>query len=497
MKIMANVAMVMNLDKCIGCHTCSVTCKQTWTNRDGVEYAWFNNVESKPGIGYPKRWEDQDHWKGGWKLDGNGRLALRSGSKLFRLFAITAPARMPVIDDYGAPNSYDYDSLLNAPAGTDMPVARPLDAISGKPKKIEWGPNWEDSLAGSAEYANLDPNLEAIAQQVSDEIDKTFLFHLPRICEHCLNPACVSACPSGAMYKRENDGIVLADQNVCRGWRLCVKACPYKKVYINHRSGLAEKCTFCFPRIEEGIPTVCAETCVGRMRYIGMVLYDQDLVEAAASVKDPQDLLEAQRNVFADPFDPEVIANAQANGVALDWIEAAQRSPVWALAMKYKVALPLHPEYRTMPMVWYIPPLSPVLDATVALGGDNTEADDIARTIGSLRIPMDYLAQLFTGGDVAAVAGVLMRLSAMRTHMRNLTVKHEVDQRVLHAAGMSAAELEGLYQLLAIAKKEDRYVIPPAHTEQGKMLASWTSGCSLDNPGGPGMVARPAMAVAK
>lgn len=54
MKIRSQVGMVLNLDKCIGCHTCSVTCKNVWTGREGMEYAWFNNVETKPGIGYPK-----------------------------------------------------------------------------------------------------------------------------------------------------------------------------------------------------------------------------------------------------------------------------------------------------------------------------------------------------------------------------------------------------------------------------------------------------------
>src|SRR6185437_14428324 len=53
MRVMAQMSMVMNLDKCIGCHTCSVTCKQAWTNRTGVEYVWFNNVETRPGQGYP------------------------------------------------------------------------------------------------------------------------------------------------------------------------------------------------------------------------------------------------------------------------------------------------------------------------------------------------------------------------------------------------------------------------------------------------------------
>ncbi len=62
MKIRSQVGMVLNLDKCIGCHTCSVTCNNVWTGREGMEYAWFNNVETKPGIGYPKNWEDQEEW---------------------------------------------------------------------------------------------------------------------------------------------------------------------------------------------------------------------------------------------------------------------------------------------------------------------------------------------------------------------------------------------------------------------------------------------------
>ena len=74
MRVRAQIGMVMNLDKCIGCHTCSVTCKNVWTNRPGTEYVWFNNVETKPGLGYPRDWEDQERWRGGWKLDRSGRL---------------------------------------------------------------------------------------------------------------------------------------------------------------------------------------------------------------------------------------------------------------------------------------------------------------------------------------------------------------------------------------------------------------------------------------
>ena len=74
MKVRAQIAMVLNLDKCIGCHTCSITCKNVWTSREGVEYAWFNNVETKPGIGYPKEWENQDKWNGGWVRTKAGKL---------------------------------------------------------------------------------------------------------------------------------------------------------------------------------------------------------------------------------------------------------------------------------------------------------------------------------------------------------------------------------------------------------------------------------------
>ena len=128
------------------------------------------------------------------------------------------------------------------------------------------------------------------------------MMSLPRICEHCLNPSCVASCPSGSIYKREEDGIVLIDQDKCRGWRMCVSGCPYKKIYYNWTSGKAEKCIFCYPRIEAGQPTVCSETCVGRIRYLGVLLYDADGIQSAASVEDEQELYEAQLKIFLDPL---------------------------------------------------------------------------------------------------------------------------------------------------------------------------------------------------
>src|SRR5262245_49565618 len=130
--IRAQVAMVMNLDKCIGCHTCSVTCKQTWTNRSGVEYVWFNNVETRPGQGYPRRYEDQEKWRGGWRLTRTGRLVPRAGGRLRKLATIFANPLMPSLKDYYEPWTYDYENLTAAPLQDDVPVAPPRSLISGE-----------------------------------------------------------------------------------------------------------------------------------------------------------------------------------------------------------------------------------------------------------------------------------------------------------------------------------------------------------------------------
>ena len=132
MRIRAQIAMVLNLDKCIGCHTCSVTCKNVWTSRDGVEYAWFNNVETKPGIGYPKEWENQKKWKGGWVRGRNGKLTPRLGGKFRVLAKIFMNPDLPEIDDYYEPFTFDYAHLQTAGVSQAAPTARPRSVISGQ-----------------------------------------------------------------------------------------------------------------------------------------------------------------------------------------------------------------------------------------------------------------------------------------------------------------------------------------------------------------------------
>lgn len=484
MRVMAQMAMVMNLDKCIGCHTCSVTCKQAWTNRAGTEYVWFNNVETRPGLGYPRTYEDQETWKGGWALDAKGRLKLKGGGRFKKLATIFSNPKLPSIQDYYEPWTYDYETLLNAPAQQNFPVARPYSLISGEQMNVEWSANWDDDLGGSQEHAVRDPMLKGIEDKVKLEFEQTFMFYLPRICEHCLNPSCAASCPSGAIYKRAEDGIVLVDQDQCRGWRMCISGCPYKKVYFNHKTGKAEKCTFCYPRVEVGIPTVCSETCVGRLRYIGLMLYDADKVLEAAATDDEHDLYEAQRDVFCDPYDPQVQQAAREAGIPDDWIEAAQRSPVRRLIMDYRIALPLHPEYRTMPMVWYIPPLSPVVDIVKDTGHDPEDHANLFGAIEALRIPVEYLANLFTAGDTAPVTRVLRTMAAMRSYMRDINLGRNPNDAIAESVGMTGEAMYEMFRLLALAKYDERYVIPTAHVEDAHALEELATDCPVSEYGG-------------
>lgn len=477
MKVRAQIGKVLNLDKCIGCHTCSVTCKNVWTSRRGVEYAWFNNVETKPGIGYPKDWENQERWNGGWVRKKNGKLQPKQGGKWRSLANIFANPNMPSIDDYYEPFTFDYGHLQKSPEAKTMPTAQPVSVITGKKMdKIVGGPNWEEILGGEFEHRSKDKNFDDIQKDIYGQFENTFMMYLPRLCEHCLNPACVAACPSGAIYKREEDGIVLIDQDKCRGWRMCVSACPYKKIYFNWESGKSEKCTFCYPRIEAGEPTVCSETCVGRIRYLGVLLYDADRIEEAATAEDEQDLYQAQLDIFLDPNDPEVIKAARAEGIPESWLEAARKSPVYKMAMEWKVAFPLHPEYRTLPMVWYIPPLSPIQNA--AASGD-MGMNGMIPDVKSLRIPVKYLANLLTAGKEEPVEYALERMLAMRVYMRSRHVEGVPLPEVLERAGLTQHMVEEMYRYMAIANYEDRFVIPTSHKEYAEEAFDMRSSCGF------------------
>ncbi len=287
------LAMVMDLNKCIGCQTCTVACKTQWTNRNGREYMYWNNVETKPGPGYPQKWEQLG---GGFDAAGN----LQDG---------VVPSKYA---DYGVPWDYNLEDLEHA-----------AELVAQQDNTV--GPNWDED-AGGGDFPN------------------SHFFYLPRICNHCSNPGCLAACPRQAIFKRDQDGIVLVDQNRCEGYRNCIAGCPYKKIYFNPKLSKSEKCIFCFPRIEKGLPPACAQQCVGRIRFVGFL-----------------DDLEGQ---------------------------------VHKLVNVWKVALPLHPEMGTQPNVYYVPPLPgpPKFDA------DGKPIKD------SERIPISYLESLFGAETRRALA---------------------------------------------------------------------------------------------
>lgn len=290
------IAMVIDLNKCIGCQSCTVACKTLWTSDRGQEHILFNNVETKPGPGYPKNWEQSG---GGFTPRG----ALRPGT-------------IPPPGDYGGEKPLNFDAVYFEGSSERLQQTEPMG----------YGANWdEDTSAGT--YPN------------------NYHFYLPRLCNHCTKPACLEACPVQAIYKREEDGIVILDEDRCQGFRKCNEACPYKKVYFNFVTKKSTKCIFCFPRLEQGVAPACARQCPGRLRFVG----------------------------FLDD----------------------ENGPIHRLVYQWKVALPLHPEYGTEPKVFYVPP---ILAASFDENGDFSE---------NPRVPLSYLRQLF-GAEVDGALITLM-----------------------------------------------------------------------------------------
>jgi nitrate reductase beta subunit len=469
MNVRSQISMVFHLDKCIGCHTCSIACKNLWTDRKGTEYMWWNNVETKPGSGYPTHWEDQEEYHGGWEMH-DGELRLKSTGKAKTLFNIYHNPSMPTMDDYYEPWTYKYDELFSAPEGDDQPTARPVSMVTGEPINIEAGPNWDDDLGGSPIYAASDPNLKDLSHETQQQlfaVERLVFFYFPRICNHCLNPACVASCPSGALYKRGDDGIVLVDQTRCRGWRACVAACPYKKMFFNWSTGKSEKCILCYPRLETGQAPACFHSCVGRIRYLGVLLYDASRIEEVASLPKDQ-LIEGQRSLILDPRDPHVIDEARRNGVHQSVIESAQRSPVYRFVKDWKLALPPHLEYRTLPMLFYVPPMSPVMSNSEN-GSLNHVSGDLFHDIEEARVPMKFLANLFGTGEEGPLRYALRKQKAVRWYRRFKTVGDVDEQtalRMLQEADCSPDEAEAIYKLTSLCTFDERFVIPPMHREE-------------------------------
>ena len=287
-EIQRQLAMVLDLNKCLGCQTCTIACKRLWTRDEGMDYMWWNSVNTQPGRGTPRDWEQSG---GGFREDGSAR-----------------PGQLPSRRDFGDAWKFNHEEVFFGGQGQKAH----LKVVGEQP---DWGPNWDEDQGGG-EYPNA------------------YYFYLPRICNHCTNPACMAACPRKAIIKREEDGIVLIDEDRCRGYRFCMEACPYKKIYFNHTTKVAQKCIFCFPRIEKKVTTACARQCPGRIRFVG---YRDD-----------------------------------------------QNAPIYKLVDQWKAAIPLHPSFGTEPNVFYVPPLAP------PRFDENGEIDE-----SQPRIPEEYLVYLF------------------------------------------------------------------------------------------------------
>jgi nitrate reductase beta subunit len=158
------------------------------------------------------------------------------------------------------------------------------------------------------------------------------------------------------------------------------------------------------------------------------------------------------------------------------WLVAARASPTYRMAIDWKVAFPLHPEYRTLPMVWYVPPLSPITAAADA--GRVAMANELP-DIRSLRIPVRYLANLLTAGDEAPLVAGLERMAAMRVFMRARHVDGVERPEVLARVGLGVAQVEDMYRIMAIANYEDRYVIPSTHREYAESAFDLRGGCGF------------------
>jgi nitrate reductase beta subunit len=439
---------------------------------------WWNNVETKPGSGYPFQWEDQGIYRGGWERDEDGVRLIATG-KSRGMKVLFHNTNMPQIDNYYEPWTYRYDKLFDAPPSDDQPTADPISLLTGDPIEIKACPNWDDDLSGSPLYARKDPNLRDITPAEREslfQLERMVMFYLPRICNHCLNPGCLAACPSGAIYKRGEDGIVLVNQNVCRAWRLCVTGCPYKKVYYNWKTGKSEKCILCYPRLETGQIPACMHTCVGRIRYLGVMLYDAEKIEKAVACDD-RELVRNQLDLYLDPSDPEVIYNALKSGMPQSTLDSAAKSPVWKFVKEWGIALPIHPEFRTIPNLFYVLPLLPYMASMENERYDTTSAnlfDDSEKA----RLPMRYLANLFSGGDTTIIMNILRKLKAVRTHRRSVTVgdiTREQADAELRNSGYTPGIADEIFRMTTLAHLQDRFVIPPSHREEAIDLLEDTS----------------------
>lgn len=145
------------------------------------------------------------------------------------------------------------------------------------------------------------------------------------------------------------------------------------------------------------------------------MLYDAEKIKETASTENPVDLYQSHLDIFLDPNNAQIVAEARKQGIPDNFITAAQNSPVYKMAVEWKVAFHSIPEYRTLPMVWYTPPLSPIQEE---IESGSLSSNGIIPDVDMLRIPVQYLANMFTAGDEKPIREALVKVLAMRAFMR-------------------------------------------------------------------------------
>jgi hypothetical protein len=326
----------------------------------GVEYVWFNNVETRPGQGYPRGYEDQDKWKGGWVRTKRGKLKLRAGGRLQEAVAIFSNPKLPRSRLLRA-----VDLRLRQPASRPgwakhFPVARPKSLITGKPMKISWSANWDDDLGGSPELAAKDPVLKG---RSSDKVSSS---SSRRSCSTCRASASTASTPRAWRRARRVRCTSAARTASCWSTRTVPRL-----AHVRHRlpvqEGLLQPPDRQGREVHLVLPAHRGGPADGVLRDLRrpaalhrpVPLRRRPGHRSCGGRERAPTSTRRSATCSSTPTTRRRPAGGARDGIPQDWLDAAERSPVYALAKKYKVALPLHPEYRTMPMVWYIPPLSP------------------------------------------------------------------------------------------------------------------------------------------
>ena len=131
-----------------------------------------------------------------------------------------------------------------------------------------WVERYEVKSDGEAAVESISVSRERADEARPDDAQTMRSFFVPKLCNQCAHPPCVQVCPVGATFATR-DGVVLVDRERCLGCRYCIQACPYGARYLDHRSNVADKCTFCYHRITQGLQPACVEVCPTQARVFG------------------------------------------------------------------------------------------------------------------------------------------------------------------------------------------------------------------------------------